>query len=138
MSQPANQVREEYVNNPDHWRQFDRQVHVVRNPIDAIFSYFHFRHSHSHEDRVDVDILGADERQEVLRLARRWVAHADYWEKVPLQSHELRYEDLRSSPLPSLMGVLGFLLPSNRLPSLEQLSCAPNDFRVIRVLLLTD
>lgn len=98
-------------------------MHLIRNPIDAIFSYYHFRHSHSHENRIELDRLGAEQRVEVLRLAQRWVDHADYWEQVPLQSHEMRYEDLRENPLPKLMGVLSFLLPANQLPSLEHLAC---------------
>lgn len=122
-SQPANHVPEEADDTQAHWTQFARHVHLVRNPFDAIFSYYNFKMTHSHEDRVEVGKLGEDDSHMVLLLARRWVEHAQYWDNVPLRSHELRYEDLRENPLPSLMSLLSFLLPADQLPSLEDLAC---------------
>ena len=68
-------------------------------------------------------ILGDKEFENILFLARRYARHADYWLKVPLRTHLVRYEDLRSTPLPELMKVLTFLLPNEKLPPLERLAC---------------
>lgn len=121
--QPTNHVPKVSLDSQNHWTQFSRDVHLIRNPLDSIFSYYNFRHTHSHEDRVDIDQLGEADAHEVLLLARRWVEHAEYWDNVPLRSYELRYEDLRETPLPSLMNLLSFLLPADQLPSLEHLAC---------------
>jgi hypothetical protein len=40
-----------------------------------------------------------------------------------MQMHEVRYEDLRAAPLPNLMSLLSFLLPTESLPPLEDLAC---------------
>ena len=42
---------------------------------------------------------------------------------MPLLTHELRYEDLRATPLPVLMDSLAFILPAEQLPTLERLAC---------------
>lgn len=49
--------------------------------------------------------------------------HDEYWAAASLQKHEVRYEDLRSAPISTLMSLLSFLLPQDHLPSLDQLAC---------------
>lgn len=98
-------------------------------------------HHHDHEHKEDASRpLGSThgETSAILLLARRYRDHAQcvrrvrpciaddrrYWSTVPLLTHELRYEDLRATPLPVLMDSLAFILPAEELPTLERLACA--------------
>ncbi|KAL8293090.1 hypothetical protein RQP46_000784 [Phenoliferia psychrophenolica] len=49
--------------------------------------------------------------------------HAAYWTQAPLLTEVLRYEDLKATPIPKMMSLLTFLLPSTDLPSLADLAC---------------
>ena len=37
------------VMGDQYWRQFDRAVHLIRNPLDEVFSYWNYRQTHDHE-----------------------------------------------------------------------------------------
>ena len=43
---------------------------------------------------------------------------------APLPVKMLRYEDLRTTPMPVMMDAIAFILPDDELPSLERLTCA--------------
>ncbi|KAI5478733.1 adenosine 3'-phospho 5'-phosphosulfate transporter 1 [Pseudohyphozyma bogoriensis] len=118
---------------PDpYYKAFDQVVYLVRNPIDSIVSYYYFRHApltseglHDHERRVELPggKFGGQQRDEILRLAREWKEHAEYWLKAKVLRYELRYEDLRVSTADTMMSLLAFLLPSDEVPSLDELKC---------------
>lgn len=43
---------------------------------------------------------------------------------MPIPKMTVRYEDLRSTPLPSLLRMVRFLVPPSSLPSLSKIACA--------------
>lgn len=62
---------------------FDQAVHLIRNPVDSIFSEWQLAHSIrngelDHSARLDIGLLGmpgpqgAKQKIEVLRYARNW------------------------------------------------------------------
>ncbi|KAM0747236.1 UAA-domain-containing protein [Meredithblackwellia eburnea MCA 4105] len=121
-------------NSADYYKRFDQTVHLVRNPLDSVASWWHLDNSprtaegfQDHENRIDVKQFGPEHRLEMLDLARRWRDHAIYWQQAPILTHTLRYEDLRSTPIPKMMSLLSFLLPSADLPSLTDLACMVED-----------
>ncbi|KAK4705233.1 hypothetical protein P7C70_g963, partial [Phenoliferia sp. Uapishka_3] len=118
------------VNSMNYYKRFDQAVHLVRNPLDSIASWWHLDNSpktaegfQDHENRIKIGQFGDSQREEMLRLARRWRDHALYWETAPILTHTLRYEDLHATPIPKMMSLLSFLLPSVDLPSLSDLAC---------------
>ncbi|GJN94068.1 hypothetical protein Rhopal_007132-T1 [Rhodotorula paludigena] len=118
----------------DRWTEFyknyDQVVHVVRNPLDAVASWYHLRATKTddglnHEAKAELpgDRFGDLQREEILDLARRWRRHSVYWEQAPVLTHTLRYEDLKAQPVPNMMALVSFLLPDEDLPPLEDIAC---------------
>ncbi|KAL8280717.1 hypothetical protein RQP46_007040 [Phenoliferia psychrophenolica] len=115
-------------------KMFDQAVHLVRNPVDALFSGWHLGHvpktnngQLDHAGRLELDHgLGATpaERADVINRARIYLNHYEFWGGVPVPTHLVRYEDLVDSRLPTLMAVVTFLLPPEDLPPLSQIACA--------------
>ncbi|GAA5889639.1 hypothetical protein JCM16303_004449, partial [Sporobolomyces ruberrimus] len=107
----------------DYWKQFDQLVHVVRNPFDAITSWWH--HSHAprtsegysdHEAKLDIGKFGDEDRETILDSAQRWRRHAIYWQQAPVRTQTLRYEDLKAEPI-------SHPLPEEDLPPLADIAC---------------
>lgn len=46
------------------------------------------------------------------------------WEDAPIPRLTLRYEDLRTRPLPSLLSLVSYLLPPTHMPSLSSIACS--------------
>ena len=95
----------------DFYHQYDQVVHVVRNPLDAISSWWHLANSprtaegfQDHENKVALPggKFGDLQRDDVLDLARRWRRHTVYWQQAPILTHTLRYEDLKDQPIPNV------------------------------------
>ncbi|GAA5889623.1 hypothetical protein JCM16303_004444, partial [Sporobolomyces ruberrimus] len=114
----------------DYWRQFDQLVHVVRNPLDAIASWWHLSHAprtsegyQNHEAKLDIGKFGPEQRKSILDLAERWRRHSIYWQQAPVLTHTLRYEDLRAKPIPNMMSLVSYLLPEEDLPPLADIAC---------------
>ena len=96
--------------------------------IQVFISYWNYRHAptgENHHEYHPTDVLlgAANEIDAVVFLARRYARHANYWLQVPARTRLVRYEDLRTTPLPELMDILAFLLPNESLPPLERLAC---------------
>lgn len=81
--------------------RYDRAIHIVRHPLDAIESYFHWRR----------DVLGQDPAWEshVPRAARLWAAHSRHWTGASYSVFRLRYEDMVADPHDAFAGVLAYL-----------------------------
>ncbi|GAA6020684.1 hypothetical protein JCM11491_000513 [Sporobolomyces phaffii] len=114
----------------DYWLRFDQIVHVVRNPLDAIASWWHLSHAprtpegyQNHEAKLDIGKFGSEHRNSILDLAERWRRHSVYWQQAPLLTHTLRYEDLKAQPIPHMMGLVSYLLPDEELPPLADIAC---------------
>ncbi|GAA5942139.1 hypothetical protein JCM10213_003814 [Rhodosporidiobolus nylandii] len=126
----AAEAPSEYQKEPHYWKQFDQVAFVVRNPLDAIVSWYHLVHApltaegfQDHEAKVAVVNFGAAQRNDMLGLAELWRRHTSYWEQAPVLTHTLRYEDLKAHPIPNIMSLLSFLLPDEDLPSLSDVAC---------------
>ncbi|GAA5833754.1 hypothetical protein JCM11251_003220, partial [Rhodosporidiobolus azoricus] len=93
----------------NYYRQFDQVVHVIRNPLDAIVSWFHYDFAarteegyQSHEAKVDVELFGEEYRSQLMLYADRWKRHTEYWMNAPVLTHTLRYEALKAQPIPNM------------------------------------
>ncbi|ORY82875.1 hypothetical protein BCR35DRAFT_331249, partial [Leucosporidium creatinivorum] len=112
---------------------FDQAVHLIRNPLDSLYSGYMMAHvpktsdgAQDHSARLDIGLLGstAAQREDVLERATVWKTHAEYWgEAARVAIHSVRYEDLMESRLATLMGIISFILPSNQLPPLNDIAC---------------
>jgi len=84
---------------------FDRAIHLVRNPFDAIESYFHWKQ----DVQGDANVAWPKHVQDA---AHEWREHTLHWMHGPgseREVHHLRYEDLRAGPQRELKGVLEWL-----------------------------
>ncbi|KAH8918771.1 UAA-domain-containing protein [Atractiella rhizophila] len=115
----------------DYWRQWDQTVHLVRNPIDAIYSYWNFRHApkneageRDHSWHSENDFIPLSQWTQISGFADQWIQHTNYWDDAPIATHVMRYEDLRSNTLTEMLGLLAFLLPQEYRPTLPNLSCS--------------
>lgn len=84
------------------WKDYDRAVHVVRSPFDAIDSFWHWW----------ADVIGRprDNWDRFLRSqALEWRAHAEAWLGADIPTVLVRYEDLHVDAASVLSTVLGFL-----------------------------
>lgn len=83
---------------------YTHAVHLIRNPFDAIKSYYHWK--------LDVaQIKDADWDQHVHASAMHWRAHTDHWFDAKCNIYRLRFEDLHLNPgaeLEKLMAWLGY------------------------------
>ncbi|WVQ69626.1 uncharacterized protein L199_007846 [Kwoniella botswanensis] len=123
-----------YAQDDEAWKEraesYDRVVQVIRNPLDALWSYWHLMRSQmNHEKRIEgINVLGLTNLSELDRMAQNWVQHTDYWMSVNKPRVMLRYEDLRSDDqVQHLARVLEVLLPADELPPIERLICADDD-----------
>lgn len=55
--------------------------------------------------------------------AKVWGYHEQFWHDVPIPVHPIRYEDLMKNRLATVMGLLTFILPTDELPSLSNVTC---------------
>jgi len=115
-----------------YYRQFDQVVHVVRNPLDAIASWWQLNAAKSslamsdplrHAAKVADKVFGLADRRDMIRYIDRWDHHTHYWSSVPVHRHTLRYEDLKAQPVPNMMALLAFVMPQDDLPGLDKLAC---------------
>ena len=110
---------------------FDRVVYVVRNPLDAFWSFWHLiRAKHNHLSRQEgVETLSIHHLYEVDRMAANWNQHIEYWMNVQIPRVVIRYEDLRGEgQVQQLAGVLEFVFDnSTELPLIEELMCADDN-----------
>ncbi|GAA5833709.1 hypothetical protein JCM11251_003210 [Rhodosporidiobolus azoricus] len=98
----------------EYWEQYDRVVHLAKPGPNGELN---------HEAKLDIKIFGEEHRGLLIRMAESWNHHALYWTEAPLQTHTMRYEDLKARPLPNMMSLLSFLLPDEDLPPLQDVAC---------------
>jgi hypothetical protein len=70
-------------------------VHLIRNPFDAIKSYYHWKLDIAQLRDIDWD-------QHVKESAIQWLAHTDHWLNSRCRIHRLRFEDLHNNPASEL------------------------------------
>ncbi|KAM0749760.1 hypothetical protein T439DRAFT_357287 [Meredithblackwellia eburnea MCA 4105] len=76
-----------------------------------------------HEKKITIKKFGSDQRSTLLEYAQQWTEHAEYWLKAPIQTHFMRYENVREDPIPHMMSLLPFLLPPEDRPPLSRVTC---------------
>lgn len=94
-----------------------RPAPAVRNPIDAVASWWHLSYTKlldghvDHEGKVELEskVFESYDRPRLIEYAKRWRNHALYWTQAPIRTHTMRYEDLRADPIPQV-SLLLFLL----------------------------
>lgn len=103
----------------DHYKQYTQAVHLsglsclrtcpsctdarpwaVRNPLDSVASWWNLMASGDHSQKIETVKFTPRDRPILLDQAKRWRNHALYWDQAPLRTHTIRYEDLRSDPIP--------------------------------------
>lgn len=129
----------------DHIRHYDQVVLLVRNPLDAILSYWHLsreieaqhaldavdpshEHLYDHGRKMKDTPVGTGptaeaERQSILEGADYWTSHAVYWGQAPIRTHSVRYEDVTAQPVTHALAMLSFILPAEDLPSIDRVVC---------------
>jgi hypothetical protein len=147
-------LRETFVGECDHQNQFFQKTHwpalggyhdgdpvdptiaqvvsIIRNPLDCLLSFFSYLNSISDGHAVDrheahvQGIVGEDpnHQAQMSRLVARWVRFYTFWNTHPIPQMRLRYEDLRNQPLGLMMNLIGFLLPEEDRPDIDQIVCA--------------
>lgn len=93
-------------------RNYHRAIHLVRNPFDAIESFFHYR-------RTIIGDASLTWPRHVRFAGRWWAAHARHWLNARCPTHRLRYESLRHDPVTEMAELLTWLgRPTDR-PTIE-------------------
>jgi hypothetical protein len=82
--------------------QYTRAVHVVRHPLDAIESYYHWRKDVAKQANVDW-------QAHVREAGERWRLHTEHWLACRCPAYRLRYEDLHAAPKDVLRKLLEWL-----------------------------
>jgi len=104
-------------------RNYDQFIYLVRNPFDAILSYYHYSQSeknptkqdrNAHEAGLYVHTTIALSSVSITMVEDMVIAYYTnfrYWRSVKLPHIDIRYEDLRQSPEIILRYVNMFLVP---------------------------
>jgi hypothetical protein len=82
-------------------RGYTRAVHVVRNPLDAIESYFHWKR--------DVDGRPVEWDAHLRKSVAEWRAHTEHWLAAACPTLLVRYEDLHADGAATLRRILAWL-----------------------------
>lgn len=81
---------------------YHRGIHLVRNPFDAIDSYFHYR-------RQIAGQANLTREKHIPYAANEWRRHTEHWLNARCDVHLLRYEALRADPVARLAELLDWL-----------------------------
>jgi len=91
--------------------RYTHAIHLLRNPFDAIESYFYWKRDVGGNDRITWN-------EHVEQSVLEWRAHTQHWLQVRYPTYRLRYEDLHGDTIGQLRSLLSWLcydLPSERL-----------------------
>jgi hypothetical protein len=94
----------------DSYRYTDA-VHLIRNPFDAIESYYYFKRDVSGDKDLDWD-------EHVRYSVLKWYYHTEHWSQSKCSLYRIRYEDLCNDgvrQLRALLSWLGYDLSTDRL-----------------------
>lgn len=90
--------------------RYTHAIHLIRNPFDAILSYFHYKRDFKGKD--------IEWTKHVKESVERWHLHTEHWLAVNIPVFQLRYEDLLTDPKKRLAEVLlwrGFDISENNI-----------------------
>lgn len=83
-------------------KEYDRALHVLRNPFDVIESYFHWKRDVAEKKDVDWN-------ENVRSTAKEWREHTEHWLNARCETLRVRYEDLKSQPRSELAKIVTWL-----------------------------
>mmetsp|Transcript_38885 Transcript_38885/g.28759 ORF Transcript_38885/g.28759 Transcript_38885/m.28759 type:complete len:173 (+) Transcript_38885:72-590(+) len=98
--------------------QSEKAIVVIRSPLDTFVSAFNQCLTGAHDRRIDDEdfkqnaSVWADFCRNEISV---WHEYYQFWQKVAIPVHFLRYEDLLMDPLGTLTGVMQFLLDKEKL-----------------------
>lgn len=81
--------------------RYTHAVHLVRNPFDAIESFYSFKKDFwgstlSWDEHVRIEVAA-------------WRRHFEHWQAVTIPTYRIRYEDVRAAPEKQLQDLLGWI-----------------------------
>jgi hypothetical protein len=82
--------------------RYDRAIHIVRDPFDAIESYFHWRRDVANE-------AGVAWSEHVPKATEMLREHTAHWVAASCPTHVIRYEDLKTDPVHVLSAGLAWI-----------------------------
>jgi len=107
----------------NHIKKFKgRAVLVIRNPFDAILSYYNYRGTHSHTKKLNSSAFLTPKFKDFAYTGiTRWYELIEDWIDYGTQVHIVFYEDLKESPvrvITDLLTSIGFRLDGERIDCL--------------------
>src|SRR6185503_17383138 len=81
--------------------KYDRAIHVVRNPLDVIESYFFWKRDVA-KKKIEWD-------DNLRTTVAEWREHTKHWLAAACPVHRIRYEDLKARPAEELATILRWL-----------------------------
>lgn len=81
--------------------KYDRALHVVRNPLDVIESYFFWKR--------DVAKKPVEWEENIRALTSEWREHTRHWLAAKTSVHRVRYEDLKARTAGELATIIRWL-----------------------------
>lgn len=122
--------KKEHLNYTMKWRknnvqQFNgRAVLVIRNPFDAILSYYNFKRTQSHTKKLDIkEFLTQEFKLFAFVGITRWYEIISDWLTYGSEIHLIFYEELKEQPVgvvAELLSTLGLDLDSRRVSCLKK------------------
>jgi len=98
--------------------RYTHAFHLIRNPFDAIESYFHWRRDVAGQDSITWD-------QHIEESVAYWRAHTRHWIRAKYPVYRVRYEDLHKDVISQsrlLLLWLGYDLSSEQLMTVAEAS----------------
>ena len=83
-------------------KNYDRAIHILRNPFDVIESYYHWKLNVAEQKNVDWN-------EHVRSTAGQWREHTEHWLNVRYSTHRARYEDLKTRTADELAKMVTWL-----------------------------
>jgi hypothetical protein len=83
-------------------QRFNRAVHLIRNPLDAISSHHEYMHHY-------FPLRAQDWKTHVETQKCEWKKHTEYWMRQAMPRITVRYEDLTTEPVQELRKLAQFL-----------------------------
>lgn len=81
---------------------YDRAIHIVRNPYDVIESYYHWKLNVAQKKGVDWD-------DHVRKTVQELREHTDHWLNSGRPAHLVKYEDIKARPAEELEKMVRWL-----------------------------
>ena len=82
--------------------QYTHAIHILRNPFDAIESYFHWKRDIAGKKKISWD-------EHIKQSVTEWHNHTQHWLHTNCHVYRIRYEEFREDPTNKLSSILLWL-----------------------------